>query len=285
MATALLVTLTSGPGELMKKVEKAYSVFYKLWNITMIPKLMKMHKWFDGKAVLQVGDIVYFRKQESELSSKWTVGKVTDIVKSKDGIVRRCTVQYQNVSENIPRYTDRAARSLIKLFNIDDASWQEDMDLVEKLIKEVYDDKKDAVKKYEVNLMSGLKVRLKAVSSYDLPQREVGVQHNLKAKMTKLKMTKGCKNCCCYSHCVISEHGKTVGTLDLNVELSKEFMFPDLLDRAWDEFEDYKVEMFDALPMVQDKLVSVLHAINTDLDQDGFDAEEDQVSYFASANN
>ena len=68
------------------------------------------------------------------------------------------------------------------------------------------------------------------------------------------------------------------------MELSKEFMFPDLLDRAWDEFKDHKVEMFDALRMVQDKLVSVLHAINTDLDLDGLDAEEDQVSYFASAN-
>ena len=153
------------------------------------------------------------------------------------------------------------------------------MDLVEKLIKEVSDDKEDAVKKYEVNFMSGLKVRLKAGGSYDPPQREVGAQHNLKSKMTK-----GYKNCCCHSHCVLSEHRKTVGPLDLNVELSKEFMFPDLLDRAWDEFEDYKVEMFDALPMVQDKLLYVLHAINTDLDQDGPDAEEDQVSYFASAN-
>ena len=141
------------------------------------------------------------------------------------------------------------------------------MDLVEKLIKEVNDDKEDAVKKYEVNFMSGLKVRLKAVGSYDLPQREVGVQHNLKSKMTKLKMTRGCKNCCCYPYCVLSEHGKTVGTLDVNVELFKEFMFPDLLDRAWDEFDDYKVEMFDDLPMVQDKLVSVLHAIHTDLNR------------------
>ena len=158
------------------------------------------------------------------------------------------------------------------------------MDLVEKLIKEVSDDKEEAVKKYKMNFMSGVKVKLKAVGSYDLPQREVGAQHNLKSKMTKLKMTKGCKNCCCHSHCVLSEHRKTVGTLDLNVELSKEFMFHDLPDRAWDEFEDDKVEMFDALPKVQDKLVSVLHAINTDLDQDGLDAEEDQVSYFASAN-
>ena len=46
-----------------------------------------------------MGNIVYFRKVENELSSKWTVGKVSDVVKSKDGVVRRCTVQYQNSTE------------------------------------------------------------------------------------------------------------------------------------------------------------------------------------------
>ena len=132
---------------------------------------------------------------------------------------------------------------------------------------------------------SGLRVRLKAVGSHDVPQREVGVQHSLKAMMTKSKMTKGCKNCCCHSHCVLSEHGKTDGALDINVELSKEFKFPDLLDRAWDEFEDYKVDMFDDLPVVQEKLVSVLHAVHTDLRQTEFDdEEEDQLSLSASAN-
>ena len=78
---------------------------------------------------------------------------------------------------------------------------------------------------------------------------------------------------------------KTVGTLDVSVELSKESLFPDLLDRAWDQFEDHKVEMFDYLPMVQDKLqVSVLHDIHPDLDQDGNNAEEDQFLFSASAN-
>ena len=85
--------MPSGPGELMKKVETAYNMFYELWNVTMVPKLMRMHKWFDGKAELQNGDFVFFRKQKSGLSSKWTV------VKSKDGKVRRCTVQ--NASEKI----------------------------------------------------------------------------------------------------------------------------------------------------------------------------------------
>merc|ERR1719233_1381725 len=100
-----------------------------------------MHKWFKGAAQIKVGDIVYFRKVESELSSKWTVGKITEVAKGRDEVVRRTTVQYQNSSEEGPRYTDRAARSLIKLFNIDDKSWQEDMDLVEKLIDEAKDNK------------------------------------------------------------------------------------------------------------------------------------------------
>ena len=102
--------------------------------------------------------------------------------------------------------------------------------------------------------------------------------------MTKLKMTKGCDNCCCYPHCIMNEHGKSASTLDVNVELCKESLFPGLLDRAWDQFEDYKVQMFDELPMVQDKLMSMLHAVNINLDQDGVDAEEDQPSFIASAN-
>ena len=106
-------------------------------------------------------------------------------------------------------------------------------------------------------------------------------EYDAEPMKSKVKKVKGCKNCCCYPHDVLMEHG----TNDLNLELSKEFMFPDSLDRAWDEFEDYKAEMFDALPVVQYRLVSVLRAINTDMDQDRFDAEEDQVSYIASANN
>ena len=70
-------------------------------HLTMIPKLMKMHKWFDAKNVLlKEGDIVYFRKVENKLSSKWTVGRVSDVEKVRDSVVRRCTVRYQNATES-----------------------------------------------------------------------------------------------------------------------------------------------------------------------------------------
>ena len=118
----------------MEKIDKAYSAFFSIWNTTMLPKLMKMHKWYKSDEQLVVGDIVYFQKDESVLSSVWTVGRVTDVTIGKDGAVRRVVVQFQNVNENEPRFTDRAARSLVKLFNIQDTTWVDDMNTVEKVV-------------------------------------------------------------------------------------------------------------------------------------------------------
>ena len=124
----------------MKRVEKNYSAFFKIWNTSLIPKLMKMN-WHDIKDQLKVGDIICIKKEESELSSNWTAGKVAQIDKSKDGLVRRVSDQYQNHGENFPRFTNQSVRSLIRLFHIDDQNWQDDMALVEKLINELQKDK------------------------------------------------------------------------------------------------------------------------------------------------
>ena len=87
------------------------------------------------------------------------------------------------------------------------------------------------------------------------------------------------ENCCCFPNCVLNEHGMTVGTLAMDVELFKESLFPGLLHRAWDELEDYKAGMFDNLPSVKDKLVSDLHATLTDLDQFSISASANTPDY------
>ena len=92
MVLFLLLTNTKFMETIAKKVEQANTVFYYMWNVAMIPKLMKMRKWFDCKAESE-GD-VNFRKIESDLYSKCTVGKVSDVVKDQ------------------PSYTDRAAGSM-----------------------------------------------------------------------------------------------------------------------------------------------------------------------------
>ena len=37
-----------------------------------------------------------------------------------------------------------------------------------------------------------------------------------------------------------------------------------MLDQSWNEFKDYKQDVLDTLPLVEDKLMSLLCTVNTD---------------------
>ena len=153
----------------------------------MLPKLMKMHKWYKSDEQLVVGDIVYFQKDESVLSSVWTVGRVTEVTIGKDGAVRRVVVQFQNANENEPRFTDRAARFLLKLFNTQVTSWV-DMGTFEKVV--------DALKKNdEAESIHISRVDHDVTVSKRSLQRGEGVQHRAVAKIMKKKMSEPCKSC------------------------------------------------------------------------------------------
>ena len=201
------VRLPKNPGELMNRIEKGYDMFFKLWNTAMIPKLMKQKKWFGGKVELGVGDIVYFQKVESKWSSKWTIGKIVEVVKSKDGVVRRASVQYQNSSEESPRTTERAVRSLIKIFNIDDQNWQDDMSKVEELMRSLEKDS-TATTSNVANNDKIVKKKRKTSSSKSKKQvdemnQEVQLGDKLSAWLAKKK---ACKMCCCAPHCSLVDH-------------------------------------------------------------------------------
>ena len=71
---------------------------------------------------------------ENELSSDWIVGQVHYVTRSRDGVVRRVCVKYFN---HKPRFTDRAVRSLVKLFSIDDSYFMQDMAKVEKMMADL----------------------------------------------------------------------------------------------------------------------------------------------------
>ena len=186
----------------------------------------------------------------------------TEVEKGRDEVVRRATVQYQNSNEEEPRYTDRAARSLIKLFNIDDGSWQEDMDIVEKLIEDTKVEKKDS-KKVDT------RYRLKATDGEETVQRKVGVQHLPSARLAKTKFTRPCISCCCLSHCEKNPHNddndKQLVLADLDIPRSVDVEVKDMLDRSWMEETEYEAELLESVPQVRNKFMSVLCATNMDL--------------------
>ena len=119
--------MPAGDGELLKEVEKIYDAWFKVWNVSYIPKLLTQPKWFRHGEDLLEGDIVMFQKSESDLSSCWTLGTIDQLVKSRDGMTRRAIVRYKNFKEEFHRVTDRNVRSLIKIWSCDDLNIDDDL--------------------------------------------------------------------------------------------------------------------------------------------------------------
>merc|ERR1719347_250302 len=201
------IKMPEGPKDLMVKVEEIYKSFYKLFNTAIVPKLIAQPKWFSSSSELKPGDVVYFRKTENELSSDWTVGQVESIVRTpKDQQIRQATVRYHNANETNPRFSDRAVRSLVRLFNIEDNYFVRDMAEVESIIKRMEEEyKKDAQVK-----------PIKLVKNAD------GV-YSVKASRD---VKKSCA-CCCDGHCKMNEHsarGKVTGvSLAATIDLQPQF--------------------------------------------------------------
>ena len=239
------IKLPKNPGELMKKIEKAFNIFYNLWNESMVPKLMKAPKWYDSKENLKIGDIVYFRKVENELSSSWTLGKVVDFVRSKDGIVRRVTIEYQNTSESHKRETDRAARSMIKLFHIEDKGWCQEMTKVDTVL-ELLNEDDDTVANCSTEIMN---------------------LSNLGAKISAWikRVKKPCRACCCLAHCSMQSHGRSARHY-VSVHRGSEVEF-ELYDNSWLTSEENEEMLVNNTQInSSDGLTSLLCATKLDLD-------------------
>ena len=101
-----------------------WDTLYKIWNISIIPKLISQPKCIAQSPEIKVSNIVYFQKTEADLDSVWTVGQIDSVVKGHDGNVGRVKVSYYNGNEQDcpPRFNDKAVRS-----NVEDNHFIDDM--------------------------------------------------------------------------------------------------------------------------------------------------------------
>ena len=259
-----VIKLPKTPGDMMHKIENAYQTFYELWNTVLIPKMMKPSKWFDDTEVKIVpGDLVYFKKVENELSSKWTVGKVTDVVYSKDGKARTATVVYQNASEDFSnkRTTERSVRSLVKLFNIDDKMWTSELSNIDKIIADIAEENNENETNEE---------NYQSANSTLIEPHLIGSK--LKMKMLVKADMKPCKTCCCYAHCKLVEvHGRSGNKMKVSKLLTtvEETEFTDITDKSWDEPEEYEDYLdFNIPASAVSDITSLVTAVNINLEEE-----------------
>ena len=190
------MTLPSGPNAMIERVERAYRLWYRVYNDTLVPQYLmeQQPKWFDTSKDLVVGDVVFFRK-----------GTIFEIVKSSDKIIRRVTVKYTNPTEEAPRFTDRSVRSVVKLFSLEDGTWQDEMEKVKRMLAELGDD-----------------VTVTSSKDYDVDVLAEGTSNDNTAPHVK-KAGDTC-TCCCDSHCEVTAHPDS-RPITANLRGLRNFMF------------------------------------------------------------
>ena len=120
--------LPNGASEMVEKVIKAYEAWFRIWSDSYVPKLLFKPKWFRDEVDLKIGDLVYFKKSDTELGDgTWIFGKISGIDRSRDNLIRKVTVKYRNAGENHDRETERTVRKLVKLWSEDDWNLQDDL--------------------------------------------------------------------------------------------------------------------------------------------------------------
>ena len=126
--------------EMLEIVETTYEGWFKIFKETVVPKLINQPKWFKVDRDLKEKDLVYFKKKDSPISSSWKIGQIDQVIASRDGLIRRVVIKYYNDKEDQPQFTDRAVRSVVKLWSIDEACIIDDLGELRRRLEKGNDD-------------------------------------------------------------------------------------------------------------------------------------------------
>ena len=107
------------------------------------------------------------------------IGRVDQVIRGRDGVIRRAVIRYRNASENIQRETERSVRKLIRLYSVDDPDLYQDLGELQRRIDQ-------------------LQGQLDGPPRVD--QQQAGLVHGAMQR-GELKC-----QCCCQAQCKVSFH-------------------------------------------------------------------------------
>ena len=90
------VSLSNDNRKMLGDIQDKYAAWYRIWCDVYVPKLMHQKKGFKNDRDLVQGDLVYYQKKEGKLSGTWVMGMIDQVVRSRDGMIRRVVVKYRN---------------------------------------------------------------------------------------------------------------------------------------------------------------------------------------------
>ena len=253
------VKLSNDNRKMLGEIQTKFESWYKLWCDVYVPKLMAQKRGFKNDRDLAIDDLVYYKKKDSELGSPWVMGRVDQIIRGRDGIIRRAVIKYRNASENIHRETERSVRKLIRLYSADDPDLCEDLGELQRRI-----DQLDG----HLHRPPG-EHQQAAAGLWDAPAQGFEVknlgnfvlQDDQDDKSQGRK--KGCQ-CCCQAHCTVAFHN-CWGTRTFQPE-GPEMEACKLDTMDLDQVEYREVEETESDVVDSDNLTALIMSVGLNLD-------------------
>ena len=141
-ALARNIEYPSNRGTVLNGIRTVTNALIKYIVNRAIPQLLLRPKWLkESHQSISSGDIVLFKKLDSDISQDWHLGRISEIHEGKDESVRVVQVTYSNSNEiSLPlsktditlpkvnkRFTNRSTRQIVKLYSVDEPDINEDL--------------------------------------------------------------------------------------------------------------------------------------------------------------
>ena len=134
-----LYTIPDLPEEHFNKVQEAYNMWAKCWATSYLPLILERQKWHGEDPNLAMNDVVFFKLVDSVLKADWRLGKVDTVKIGRDVRVREANIAYKIMKKDgwTHNVVTRPIREIIKLFEIGDTTFAEEMKAVHKAARDI----------------------------------------------------------------------------------------------------------------------------------------------------
>ena len=105
--------------------------WWESWYRTVLPTLVSSYKWLQRHRNVQVGDVCLIRYAK-EKRATYRLGRVSEIKKGVDGLVRKVTLKYKLPTEKVFRTVDRPIQGIAVIVPIEEQNQSEDKNTQEK---------------------------------------------------------------------------------------------------------------------------------------------------------
>ena len=122
------LTLVDDYSQILETNNRIFKSWFRFWLISCVPELIQVTKWFKSDDQVKKGDVILFLKSDKAFDTQYQYGLVVDTYPSRDGIVRKVDIEYQNYSENCKRVTTRGVRELVVIHQFEEVTIEEILD-------------------------------------------------------------------------------------------------------------------------------------------------------------